>query len=103
MVSYPAPLEGEDCLDAAVVELDTLSDTVRAAAEDNDLLPVRRRRLVRKRVGGIFVRRVEVRGVRLELGRRRYRPDLNTAVMPISRRSVRMSHSVTVRFLVETR
>ncbi|RMU21617.1 hypothetical protein ALP35_05604 [Pseudomonas savastanoi pv. glycinea] len=47
----------------AVVELDTLADTVRATAEDHDLV-------ARRRVGFalFFVRRVQVRGVGCELG-----------------------------------
>ena len=57
-------VEGEARVAAAVVELDALADAVGAAAEDHDLAP-------RGRVGLalVLVGRVEVRGVRLELGR----------------------------------
>src|SRR5579863_9649569 len=48
---------------AAVVELDSLRDAIRAATEDNDFRLVRRFRLV-----FVFVRRVHVRRVGLELG-----------------------------------
>ncbi len=48
---------------AAVVELDSLPDAVGPAAQDDDLLAVGRRRLVL-----VFVGRVEVRRVALELG-----------------------------------
>ena len=55
---------------AAIVELDALADAVRAAAEDDDLLPVRGLRLVGDGAGERrLVGRVHVGGGRGELGR----------------------------------
>src|SRR4029079_5088389 len=50
-------------VDAAIVELDALTDPVRPAAENDDLLPRRRVRLAL-----FFVRAVEIRRERLEFG-----------------------------------
>ena len=60
----PLFAQREGGVTAAVVELDALADAVRAAAEDDDLLPRRRVRLALLLVGA-----VEVRRERLELGR----------------------------------
>ena len=60
----PGGAEREAGLDAAVVELDALADAVRARAEDQHLLA-----RVWKRLVLVLVRRVQVRRVRLELGR----------------------------------
>ena len=48
---------------AAVVELDALPDTVRAAAQDHDLRPIRSDGFV-----FVFVSRIVVRSIRFELG-----------------------------------
>src|SRR4029453_4711776 len=56
--------EGVAGVDAAVVELDALTDAVRTPAQDDDLGLVRTTRLVL-----VFVGRVEVRSRGLELGR----------------------------------
>ena len=62
---FPAHLtEGKGGMDAAVIELDALPDTIRATAEDHDALFVVGARLVLVAVSGIKVRRV-----RLELRR----------------------------------
>src|SRR5690606_29619072 len=49
---------------AAVVELDALPDSIRPAAENHDLLPIRRIGLAE-----LLVRRIHVRGVARKLGR----------------------------------
>ena len=46
---------------AAVIKLDTLADSIRAAAENHDFLALRRLRLI-----FAFVCRIEVRGKRFE-------------------------------------
>ncbi len=52
--------EGQGGVDAAVVELDALSDAVRAAAEDHDLLAAARTALLYLLVGGVEVGPVAV-------------------------------------------
>ncbi len=76
-------LERERRVHAAVVELDSLADAVRAAAQDHDLLPIGRIRLAE-----FLVRGIEVGRVARELGRTavdslEYRPD----VLFVTRRS----------------
>ncbi|EKD36982.1 MAG: hypothetical protein ACD_75C01301G0001 [uncultured bacterium] len=51
-------------MDAAVVELDALTDAVGAAAEDHDFLPLGLYRFI-----FLFVGRIEVRRIGFELGR----------------------------------
>src|SRR5690606_7272618 len=68
-------LERERGVHAAIVELDALPDAVRPAAENDDLVAIRRIRLA-----VLFVCRVEIRGCRRELRRAavhslEYRPD----------------------------
>src|SRR2546427_1586434 len=53
--------QGQDSLDAAIVELDPLTDSNRSAAHDEDLAPLQPRGLVARLIG-----RVEVRSPRLE-------------------------------------
>src|SRR6185295_13161206 len=57
-------LQRERRVHAAIVELDALTYTVRAAAQDHDLLPIRRLSLAE-----LLVRRIEIGGVAGELGR----------------------------------
>src|SRR4030095_7532660 len=57
-------LESEHRVTAAVIELDALADTIRPAAEDDDLLLVGRVSLA-----GVFEAAVEIRRERLELRR----------------------------------
>ena len=62
-------LEREGGVTAAIIELDALSDAVRAAAENDDLVFVRRPRLVGAAAGkGCLVGRVHVGGRRGEFG-----------------------------------
>src|SRR3954451_19805239 len=56
--------QSEGCMAAAVVELDSLPDTIRSAAKDKDLLLCSRRRLI-----FFVVATVEIRGEALELCR----------------------------------
>ena len=56
--------QGEAGVDAAVIELDALTDAVRAATEDHDFLAVVVTHLILDAVGGVIVRRQG-----LELGR----------------------------------
>ena len=81
--------QGEDAVDAAVVELDPLADAVGAAAEDHDLLAIGRRRLAFALVGG-----VEVGGVGLELGAAGVDPLVDRADFHVRDGRVRTSPSV---------
>ncbi len=47
--------QGQRCVHAAVVELDTLTDTVRAAADDHDLVAVARSRFALLVIAGVHV------------------------------------------------
>jgi len=63
----PGFLEREGGVDAAVVELDSLADPVRSAAENHDLLAVRRFSFALRFITGVEVRReaLELRGARI--------------------------------------
>src|SRR5436853_1995945 len=74
-------LESKRRMATAIIELDSLPDPVRAAAEDDDLLPIAWRRFV-----FLFVRGIKVWGVGLELCRARvdaliYRYDAEVATL----------------------